>query len=158
VFRIIRQTFPGASPDPVIAGTDPLSGTANFFTGSDPSDWQTGVPTFGAVEYRDLYPGINLRYKGIEGMLKREFIVAPGAEYLRQDLHGLAADARSDEIDRPRSPLLSPPHEYTSRVLCSPVTLALCLPPAHCSGRLIVDYTPFGQPSYLLQERGQSRG
>jgi len=80
VFRIIRQTFPGASPDPVIAGTDPLSGTANFFTGSDPSDWQTGVPTFGAVEYRDLYPGINLRYKGIEGMLKREFIVAPGAD------------------------------------------------------------------------------
>jgi hypothetical protein len=80
VSHIIWQTFPGASPNPMIAGTDPLAGTANFFIGNDPSQWQTGVLTYGAVEYHDLFPGIDLRYKGTEGTLKREFVVAPGAD------------------------------------------------------------------------------
>jgi hypothetical protein len=82
VSHVVRQTFPGSSPHPVIIGADPLPGMANFFFGSDTSQWQAGVPTYGAVEYRDLYPGIDLRYKGTEGTLKREFMVAPGADPL----------------------------------------------------------------------------
>jgi hypothetical protein len=35
---------------------------ANYFIGNDPSKWQANVPTYGSVLYRDLYPGIDLRY------------------------------------------------------------------------------------------------
>jgi hypothetical protein len=80
VEHVICQTFPGSADGPVIEGADPLPGTANYFTGNDPSLWQTNVPTYGSIVYRDLYPGIDLRYKGTDGILKREFVVAPGAD------------------------------------------------------------------------------
>ncbi len=38
------------------------------------------MPTYGAVAYRELYPGIDLVYRGTEGRLKSEFIVAPGSD------------------------------------------------------------------------------
>ena len=45
------------------------------------------MPTYGSIQYRNLYPGIDLRYKGTEGILKREFIVAPGADPAAIQLH-----------------------------------------------------------------------
>jgi len=90
--HVVRQTFPGASDDPAIMGTDPLPGTANFFTGNDSAKWQTGIATYGAVEYRDLYPGIDLRYTGTTGTLKREFTVAPGADASAIKLQYTGAD------------------------------------------------------------------
>ena len=78
VTHIIRQTFLDANANPVIEAEDLLHGSANFFSGSDPSKWRTNVPTYGSVIYHDLYPGIDLRYKGTDGTLKREFVVAPG--------------------------------------------------------------------------------
>jgi hypothetical protein len=60
VARVIRHTFPGSSPTPVIEGKNPLSGAANYFIGSDPSRWQTNVPTFGSIERRDWpVPSVN---------------------------------------------------------------------------------------------------
>ncbi len=76
----VRMDFAGTASDPVISGLDQLPGTANFFIGNDASKWQEKVPTFASVRYNQLYPGIDLVYKGTEGVLKREFVVAPGAE------------------------------------------------------------------------------
>jgi len=87
VEHIIRQTFPGSAESPVIEGADLLPGVANYFTGNDPSRWQSNVPTYGSVLYRNLYPGIDLRYKGTEGILKREFVVEPGADPAALRLH-----------------------------------------------------------------------
>jgi hypothetical protein len=80
VSHVVRQTFPGSSTPAVITGSDPLPGTANFFYGNDPSLWRSNVPTYGAVVYHDLYPGIDLRYQGTGRVLKREFVVAPGSD------------------------------------------------------------------------------
>jgi hypothetical protein len=77
--HVIRQTFPGSAANPVIEGEDPRPGVTNYIIGNDPSRWKSNVPTYGSIIYRDLYPGIDLRYKGTEGTLKREFIVAPSA-------------------------------------------------------------------------------
>ncbi|MBP1928148.1 PKD repeat protein [Methanolinea mesophila] len=76
----ISMSFPGASAAPEITGLDPQPGDANFYLDNDPSRWREGVPIFGSIEYCQLYPGIDLRYRGTEGVLKREFIVAPGAD------------------------------------------------------------------------------
>jgi hypothetical protein len=51
------------------------------------------VPTYGSVVYRNLYPGIDLRYKGTEGVLKREFVVAPRADPAAIRLHYEGTDA-----------------------------------------------------------------
>jgi uncharacterized repeat protein (TIGR01451 family) len=76
----VRLRFVGANPHPLIEGLSPMQGVANFFLGNDPAEWQVNVPTYGAVAYRDLYPGVDLVYRGTEGYLKSEFLVAPGAD------------------------------------------------------------------------------
>ncbi|GIK36253.1 MAG: hypothetical protein BroJett011_00860 [Chloroflexota bacterium] len=77
---VVRLTFDGANPTPAVEGLNPLPGGANFFLGNDPAQWQSNLPTYAGIVYRDLYPGIDLVYRGTEGQLKSEFIVAPGAD------------------------------------------------------------------------------
>jgi hypothetical protein len=77
---VVRMRFLGANPEPVVEGLEELPGRANFFIGNDPTKWQTDVPTYRAIAYRDLYPGVDLIYRGSQGRLKSEFRVAPGAD------------------------------------------------------------------------------
>ena len=78
--RFLRMTFPGANSRASVAGLEPLPGAVNYFLGSNPSGWRTGVPTFGRVRIESLYPGIDLVYYGHERQLEYDFIVAPGAD------------------------------------------------------------------------------
>src|SRR5207244_1840388 len=41
--------------------------------------WRTNVPTYARVEYRDIYPGVNLVYFGDQRQLEYDFVVRPGA-------------------------------------------------------------------------------
>jgi len=41
-----------------------LAGKVNYFIGIDPTSWQTDIPTFKEVVYREVYPGIDLVYSG----------------------------------------------------------------------------------------------
>jgi hypothetical protein len=77
----LRVSFVGANPDAVVAGRGELPGKVNVFKGSDPSKWRTSIPTFREVTYRDLWPGIDLVYRGRPGGgLKYDLIVHPGAD------------------------------------------------------------------------------
>lgn len=73
-----RVTFDGAQRATGVGsrGQGPYE---NFFLGNDPSKWGTGCQVFGEVTLHDLYPGIDLRIDGSDG-LKYEFAVAPGAD------------------------------------------------------------------------------
>ena len=55
-------------------------GTYNFVFGDDPSRWQSGVPSFGAVRYNGLYPGIDVRVRQGDGTLEYDALLAPGAD------------------------------------------------------------------------------
>lgn len=57
----VSLTFDGASKDVIVTGEERRSGRYNFFLGSDPSKWQSNVAAYGAVRYRGLYPGVDLR-------------------------------------------------------------------------------------------------
>src|SRR5438876_3325076 len=77
---VLRMTFAGASPQPPIAGQKELAGKVNYFLGNDPAKWRTNVPTYAAVRYEGLYPGIDLVYYGNNRQLEYDLIVAPGAD------------------------------------------------------------------------------
>ena len=77
---VVRMRFARANPAPEIAGRDPLKSTVNYIRGNDPSRWQHAIPTFARVEYRGVYPGVDLVYHGDNGELEYDFVVAPGAE------------------------------------------------------------------------------
>lgn len=70
--------FVGAGPDVALEPADQRAGTIGRHVG-DPSTWRERIPTYGAVVYRGLYPGVDLRYDGLAGQLKGTYIVAPHA-------------------------------------------------------------------------------
>ena len=76
----LRLRLLGANPQPEMRGLEELPGKSNYFIGNDPSKWRTNVPTYGKVEYRDVYPGVNLVYYGNGRQLEHDFVVAPGAD------------------------------------------------------------------------------
>src|SRR4029077_11964050 len=64
-----------------ISGTDQLPVKSNYFVGSDPKKWRTGVPNYAGVRYANVYPGIDLIYHGSDQQrLEYDFVVAPGAD------------------------------------------------------------------------------
>jgi hypothetical protein len=68
--------FPGSNPAPALPAGRPLPGRANFIRGSHRT-WS--VPLYEQIVYRNLYPGIDLRYSVSGASIKSEFFLAAGA-------------------------------------------------------------------------------
>jgi hypothetical protein len=71
--------YVGASATVGVSGGEALPVTVSYFAGADPSRWLTGLPTYSAVRYTGLYPGVDLEYRGQENALKGTYTIAPGA-------------------------------------------------------------------------------
>jgi hypothetical protein len=71
--------FKGANPI-VPLGLESAEAKFNFFN-SAASNPYTNVPSFAAVEYQNLYAGIDLKTWGRRESLKYEFHVSPGVDY-----------------------------------------------------------------------------
>jgi hypothetical protein len=76
---VLRLSFLGANPTPTIEGRQSGTGRVNYLLGNDPATWHTNLPTYGQVVYRDLWPGVDMAFRGAAGKLKYEFVVQPGA-------------------------------------------------------------------------------
>ncbi|HUY56149.1 MAG TPA: SBBP repeat-containing protein [Candidatus Nanopelagicaceae bacterium] len=77
---VVALRYLHANPHPHVVGLDKLPGVVNYFTGSNPARWHTNIPTYGRVEYQDLYPGIDLVVYGNQGHEEYDWVVAPGAD------------------------------------------------------------------------------
>jgi hypothetical protein len=77
---VLRAQFVGANPDAEIIGENRLSHNNNYFIGNIPSKWATDVPNYSSLTYKDIYPGIDLKYHGNGKGMKYDFIVNPGAD------------------------------------------------------------------------------
>jgi len=77
---VIRMRLEGANSSPRVSGASPLPGKSNYFVGNDPSKWRYGIPQFARVEYRAVYPGVDLVYYGNQGQLEYDFRVAPNGD------------------------------------------------------------------------------
>jgi photosystem II stability/assembly factor-like uncharacterized protein len=71
----------GASKAAEGRGRRLLPGVTNYLIGNDPREWRTGVGSYAEVEYRDVYPGVDVVYYGNQRQLEFDFIVAPGASH-----------------------------------------------------------------------------
>jgi hypothetical protein len=76
----LRMRLLGANSNVEATGIEKLPGTVNYFIGNDPKQWRTNVPTYGKVEYRNIYPGVDLLYYGNQQQLEYDLVVAPGVD------------------------------------------------------------------------------
>jgi uncharacterized protein (TIGR03437 family) len=76
----LRMSLIGANPKANAVGLDPQPGVVSYFIGNDPKNWRSGIPTFGKVEYPQIYPGVDLIFYGNQRQLEYDFVVAPGAD------------------------------------------------------------------------------
>jgi gliding motility-associated-like protein len=71
--------FLHANQNPEIVPDKPLSTYNNYFIGNDPKQWASFCRIFQGVTYKNVYPGVDVRYYTSEGKLKYDLIVNPGA-------------------------------------------------------------------------------
>src|SRR5436309_965995 len=102
---VLRMKLLGANPTPRVTGVEELRGRSNYFIGNDPAKWRTNIPTYAKVEYRDVYPGVNLVYYGKQQQLEYDFVVSPGADpraitLAFEGVDSMAIDALGDLVLR----------------------------------------------------------
>ena len=76
----LRMSLIGASSQANAVGLDRQPGVVSYFIGNDPKNWRSGIPTYGKVEYPQVYPGVDLVFYGNQRQLEYDFVVAPGAD------------------------------------------------------------------------------
>jgi len=79
-----RVSFPGANPAPALEGIRAMAARINFMRG-DRRDWRTGLPAYGGIAYRNIFPGVDLVYSVSANSLKSDFYLAPGSD--PSDIH-----------------------------------------------------------------------
>jgi len=87
--NVLRLDFEGS--DPVIPeGLGRATHTTSYFQGSDPAGWRAGCENYEELRYRELYPGIDLRYSSTSRGLKSEFVISQEADpdMIRIRYHG----------------------------------------------------------------------
>ena len=58
---VFRYAFAGGNPKVAVTGQKELGGKVNYLVGSQ-ENWHANIPTFEEVLYKDLYPGVDLRF------------------------------------------------------------------------------------------------
>jgi thiamine transporter ThiT len=113
---IVKMNLIGANPNAEAVLLDRLESRVHYLIG-EPHTWQTDVPTYARVEYRNVYPGIHIAYYGVEsialygegqrvtGRLEYDFVLDPGADpsQIRLRLEGperMQLDANGDLLLR----------------------------------------------------------
>src|SRR5882724_689003 len=76
----LRMSLVGAARQPLVSGVEEQPGKANYLIGKDRSKWQTNVPTYAKVRYKNVYRGTDLLYYGNQRQLEYDFVLAPGAD------------------------------------------------------------------------------
>lgn len=74
-----QVSFLGSNPVSVAMPEKKLPGYANYYLGTDKSRWASGVNSYALVTYRNIYPGVDVRYYSENGFVKYDLLVAPGA-------------------------------------------------------------------------------
>jgi Beta-propeller repeat len=94
--------FAGSNRHPAITGVGKLQSVSNYFRGSDPRKWRSGIANYSSVEYQNIYRGVDLICHGEQTEPEFDWIVAPGAdaEQIRLSVQGAdpAIDPNGDLV------------------------------------------------------------
>ncbi len=115
--RPLKTTFTGTLGPVLPRGAERLPGRTNYLIGSDPSRWRTGVAGYGRAVYREVWPGIDVAYRGDGRSVEYDYrldagadpsriaVRYDGAETLRVDRRGdLVVGLPGDAVLRERAP------------------------------------------------------
>ncbi|HEY6504005.1 MAG TPA: PKD domain-containing protein [Chitinophagaceae bacterium] len=72
--------FIGASKDLQVVPDKILPGYNNYFIGDDPSKWAGECRVYQAISFKNVYPGVDVRYYTDNNTLKYDIIARPGAD------------------------------------------------------------------------------
>ncbi len=98
-FAVVRIRLEGANANSTASGVDALPGHSNYFIGKDRAQWHTGIATYEGVRFESIYPGISLVYRGAQGRLEYDFVIAPNADPSRIKMTIAGADDLSLDRD-----------------------------------------------------------
>ena len=98
---VISMYLVAANNEAAAEGLEPLAARSHYLRGNDRSKWQTDVPHYGRVRYKDVYPGIDIEYYGNSGSMEFDFLVRPGADpgRIRMDFEGAVSVEIDDDGD-----------------------------------------------------------
>ncbi|MCX6832150.1 MAG: hypothetical protein NT028_08475, partial [candidate division Zixibacteria bacterium] len=97
---VLTAKFVNANPNPEVFAEGQMEYICNYFLGNDPTKWRTDVPNYEAITFKDIYPGINLKYSGdANGQAAYEFVAAPGADIaqIKVEYEGAEGTSLDDE-------------------------------------------------------------
>jgi hypothetical protein len=77
---VVRMQFLNARPQAASEPLEPLPGKTNYLIGRDSRRWIQNLATYGRIEYRNVYDGIDVAWYGNQGQLEYDFLVQPGAD------------------------------------------------------------------------------
>ncbi len=83
--EIVKMSWVGGAAQPAVEGLSLLDLRTHYLRGGRDA-WRTGVPSYQAVAYRSVYPGVDLVFHGARGGLEYDFRVAAGADASRIEL------------------------------------------------------------------------
>ncbi len=72
--------FNNANPDLIAESSCLMDNYRNYFVGNDPDKWAGHVGLYRQIDYYNMYEGIDLRFYGVDGNIKYDFIIAPTAD------------------------------------------------------------------------------
>lgn len=75
-YKMLFAGCTGATPE----GEARQEGYSNYYLGSDPSHWRSGVGSYSVVRYRDLWPSVDMEIYSASSALKYNIIVHPGGD------------------------------------------------------------------------------
>ncbi len=77
--HVVRMSFLHTG-EPRVVASEAESGTTNYFIGSDPKKWATGVRSFQGVTVQNLYPGIDAVFSLDRGEPRYDLVIEPGSD------------------------------------------------------------------------------
>jgi|GEM_PF-1994254 len=109
----LQVGFAGARSGLRAAGIDRQAGVTNYLMGRDARRWRTSIPNYSRVQYRDVWPGIDVVFYGNAREVEFDFVVHPGARpdmiqlaFNRDVRLDAAGDLTTDDGYRQRRPVV----------------------------------------------------
>jgi len=94
---VVRMRMEGGAANAPVVGLERQPGISAYFIGNDPAKWRPEVPRYSRVEYKRVYPGVDLVYYGDQRQVEYDFEVAPGADPGQIRLAYEGAELRVDQ-------------------------------------------------------------
>jgi gliding motility-associated-like protein len=91
-YHAYKIKFINANENPTVTDAKPLSHYYNYYYGKDQSKWQTGIHPTLNVDYKTVYPGIDLHIYSQASNLKYDWVVRAGADVNNIQLQYTGAD------------------------------------------------------------------